>query len=56
MPTLAEVISAGVDDDGALCALALVIPSSTKRLHTPMTLWGPISLMNLSLTEPLALP
>jgi len=58
--TLAEVISAGVDDNGALeeqRTLAITVWHRTGcEGRTPMTLSGPISLTNLSLTVPLELP
>lgn len=56
--TLAEIVGAGVDDDGALEGQVSCVHVS-RAIHvqrTPMTLWGPISLTRLSETEPLALP
>jgi hypothetical protein len=55
---LAEVISARMDDDGAL-EFSISSDSIELKLilvHTPITLSGPINLMSLSVTDPVALP
>lgn len=47
--TLAEIISAGVDDESALCmALVRCLIPQWRSKRTPMTLSEPISLMSLS--------
>jgi hypothetical protein len=53
--SLAEIISSGVDDNGALRNVSLH-PSLRIEEHTPMTLSAPINLMSLSVVVPLPLP
>lgn len=60
--SLAEIVGAGVDDDGALGqsqsrgVLQEEGNGNKDITRTPMTLSGPMSLMNLSWTDPLELP
>lgn len=58
MATLAEIVGTGVNDDGALHTNQHLFSLTGKNpaRHTPTTLWGPISLISLSVVEPLALP
>ena len=58
MVRLAEVVSAGVDDDGSLSGACQRDGRkwTAERELTPMTLSGPMSLTSLSVTEPFALP
>jgi hypothetical protein len=53
--TLAEIVSAGVDDDGALLRVSTSSLCMCERgTRTPMTLSEPINLINLSETLPFA--
>jgi len=54
--SLAEVVSAGVADDGPLATVSICASKYSLGEHTPMTLSGPMILINLSVTEPLELP
>lgn len=54
--SLAEVVGAGVDNNGPLAEVSDENSSAGPGQRTPMTLWGPMSLMNRSATEPLELP
>jgi hypothetical protein len=53
--SLAEIISSGVDDNGALRNVSLYSSLQLEE-HTPMTLSAPINLMSLSVVVPLPLP
>lgn len=58
---LAEIIGSGMDNDGPLhgasvWGTAIRVGAGRKVFHTPMTLSGPMSLMSLSVTDPLELP
>jgi len=54
---LTKIVGTSVDDDGTLeCVSNNEDREFHPRIRTPITLSGPISLTNLSLTVPLALP